>query len=130
MEIKDMLDLVLYFFIFFNCLGEQLNFVDLNKDGIDDLIISEPYRSSNSGNESGAIYIFIGGKNFPTGKIDHCSDVASKAIVFDRKQSRFGTSILVGDFEGIGENMLLVSAPRDTYTKLQQGSLYSIQWKP
>lgn len=109
--------------ISFNHLGDQLTFADLNKDGIDDLIISEPYHSSNAGNESGALYIFLGGKHFPTGRVDHCNEAAAKSIVFERKQSRFGTSLLVGDFEGHGVNTLLVSAPRDSHTQLQQGKL-------
>jgi hypothetical protein len=42
--------------------------VDINGDEIEDLLIASPYRTSKSESvvgETGALFVFLGGKNFP-----------------------------------------------------------------
>ena len=77
-------------------LGWEIGFDDLNNDGIDDLWISEPMRPSKLGRDTGIVYLFSGGRNFPTGEVRDSERKASKKWTVGKLQSRFGYLIISG----------------------------------
>lgn len=94
---------------FVDLFGMELQFSDVNRDNIDDFVITSPFYKkkilSNSGVESGHVYIYYGGDDFPTGNVtSQCKhtpivpcpgEKASLQISGDEEKARFGNAFAV-----------------------------------
>jgi hypothetical protein len=110
-------------------LGYRVGFADLNKDGRDDLYISEPYRQTSAGHASGAVYVWYGGNSFPHNTVWDCAKSASSAVEFNVAKSKFGSEIIAADVDGDGVSELVISAPRQTKTERYQGVVHVLKLK-
>ncbi|XP_065055782.1 phosphatidylinositol-glycan-specific phospholipase D-like isoform X2 [Rhopilema esculentum] len=111
--------------------GMAVKFEDTNGDSVDDIIIGAPFRTEDLteeivGAESGAVYIFNGGKSFPTG--DATGDCASTTVqpcpqlkasrTFNGKEynARFGSAFAVGKLP-----LMFISSPRSSFYSFHTG---------
>ncbi|XP_071441778.1 integrin alpha-PS3-like isoform X2 [Hetaerina americana] len=110
--------------------GSSVCVVDLNSDGLDDLVVGAPQYSlesssiiQNTGDE-GKIYVFI---NFDKGKMMELEDQIN--IMGSQQQgARFGTAISnIGDLNKDGYPDIAVGAPYDTFG---HGAVYIYQGSP
>ncbi|MFV2038985.1 MAG: FG-GAP-like repeat-containing protein, partial [Acidimicrobiales bacterium] len=93
--------------------GTALAAGDFDGDGNDDLAIGVPFEDVGSSADAGAVTILYG-SNAGLG--------TARSAVFDQTQTssdnaagdRFGTSLVVGDFNGDGREDLAVGAPRES----------------
>jgi len=95
----------------FGRFGAAVKFADVNRDGVDDLIIGAPLRTKDVtgeifGAQQGLVYIFYGGPSFPKGDAtSHCSflslvdpcpaERASVVLELQEDLARFGSEITV-----------------------------------
>ncbi|KAK3086170.1 hypothetical protein FSP39_014629 [Pinctada imbricata] len=131
--------------------GSLILFEDINEDGIDDLLISAPFRNDDASEIidltfTGKTYGFLGGKNFSTGnatvskKCDVISPCPGKlaAVVFDtyyydEDKSYFGDHGLV--IRTKNQTQMVISASRNTDTEYapyfpESGKVYvfNLKW--
>ncbi|KAL0486056.1 phosphatidylinositol-glycan-specific phospholipase D [Acrasis kona] len=111
----------------FSRLGFKIGFADLNHDGIDDLYMTEPYRNTQAGHASGALYVWKGSSDFPRGQVWNCSASANQSIMFNVPRSKFGSDVIAVDVDGDGKQELIVSAPRETREFRYQGAVYVVK---
>lgn len=110
---------------------------DVNKDGIDDLVIGAPYASGPDNKRPGAsgeVVVFFGRKDFPA-----LVDLADKSykpnlIIYGRSlESHLGISVATGDIDGDAYSDILVGAEMTTgldigegITRLHSGEAYVV----
>jgi glycosylphosphatidylinositol phospholipase D len=126
-NIKDRIRARIYGNQAYSRFGFVVGFADINKDGLDDLYVTEPYRNTEAGRVAGAIYVWLGGKQFPTGPVYEPYQSASKMHMYQTRFAKFGYSVLVGDFDADGELEFAVSAPRHTKDKILQGMVVLVK---
>jgi hypothetical protein len=99
----------------FSRLGWRVLFAK-NSKGTSDLVVSEPWKDRgiwpNEG-DAGALYLFKGGSNFPTGLVKDPRASADLCMLSSTGKSLYGKSMCLLDFNGDGKVDLLVGGPRD-----------------
>ena len=94
-------------------LGHHLAMGDLNKDGIDDLIVAA-FRADgpdNSREDGGEVYVIFGSPSL-SGVLDFASASPDVIVTSADKQEDLGTAVASGDVNGDGIDDLLIGAPR------------------
>jgi len=86
-------------------LGTALAMGDTDGDGLDDLIVTAPDRSSN-----GDVFILSGSTDVTPLGLSSCCGTVRKKIQGDDAFDSFGSSLAVGDFNGDGFEDVLVGA--------------------
>jgi len=105
-------------------LGWEIGFSDLNNDSIADLWATEPFRhTENGGADAGALYVWLGGKNFPTGIQEDCRASSNICIYSSLLKGLFGRAASSLDFNGDGFKDMLIGAPRDNFMNSNAGSV-------
>jgi hypothetical protein len=100
--------------------GHAIQVVDINNDGLEDLIVGAPYYSEKRKYDIGRIFIYIQ-KN---GVLD---DNHPKILLGVDQEGRFGSAIEhVGDQDGDGFNDVVISSPYAENNKDALGKLYLI----
>lgn len=103
-----------------NSFGNALYTHDINRDGIDDLVIGAP-DEDRVGSNSGSLYIFYGSddglNSSPSQIIDHPGSVANES---------FGSEISIKDLDGDGYVELIVSARYADTPVVNAGSFWII----
>lgn len=120
--------------------GCSLDFTDVNRDGVTDLVFSAPFRTEDiteelKGAEEGQLYVFYGGKSFPSGRATReCQEVepcpgekASYVLKSSEERSRLGTTFLSIPKAGSPGSTLVVSSPRSSYKAFHSGSVHVVQ---
>lgn len=111
---------------FFARFGYSIKFLDANGDGVDDLIIGEPYHTESTwlvpADDVGAVYGFLGGPQFPKGQVTYAQ--ATRKFINKRKQSKFGWDFTSGKVD-LGSFAFIVSAPRSSRNFAHEGILVS-----
>ncbi len=106
--------------------GWRLGLTDVNGDGRDDLLITEPQRWTEAGIDAGAVYAWFGGASFPTGSVGAAT--ANWRQFSGEKRARLGSTATVArDGTAI---RLLVAAPRSSKTATLGGEVPSFQVSP
>jgi len=85
---------------------------DLNNDGFSDIVLGNPFWS----NDQGKTYFFIGDEN-ANGSID--LEIPCSAVV----GTKFGTSVVVGDFNDDGFDDAAIGAPEEGWP-IDEGKVY------
>jgi glycosylphosphatidylinositol phospholipase D len=106
--------------------GWNTAFGDYNGDGLDDFIAGEPFRKSSAGVESGTIRFWYGGYTFPRHTVDNPSASATLSIDYDKEKSRFGSKIIMLDYNGDGCVDLAVSARQNSLNSRFGGKVHLI----
>ena len=94
-------------------LGHHLAMGDLNKDGIDDLIVAA-FRADgpdNSREDGGEVYVIFGSPSL-SGVLDFASASPDVIVTSADKQEDLGAAVASGDVNGNGIDDLLIGAPR------------------
>jgi len=107
-------------------LGCQTGFTDFNNDGIDDLWVTEPYRTTDAGVEAGVAYLWLGGSSFPTGSVANSAESAFWNINGLEPQTLFGSAIAFPDFNGDGSMDVAMSAPRASSAARSSGVVHLV----
>jgi len=91
--------------------GLSLSTVDINNDGIDDIVIGSPYASTEGIKKCGAVYGFYG-KNGGMSSAVYSLDYGPADVTFYGRETneRFGSSIAGGHISGERFNDLVVGA--------------------
>lgn len=119
----------------FGRFGWDIGLMDINQDGIKDLLFSSPFRTNDiteeiRGAEEGGLFVFYGGYSFPSGNATRgCLEVApcpgEKAPIMVKsvqEQSRLGSSFIsVPDHSAIS---LVISSPRSSSRAFHGGSVH------
>eukprot|EP00298_Acanthocystis_sp_HF-20_P008124 c17488_g1_i1.p1 GENE.c17488_g1_i1~~c17488_g1_i1.p1 ORF type:complete len:442 (-),score=240.05 c17488_g1_i1:19-1269(-) len=95
--------------------GSQILFGDVNKDGVDDLVVGSPFWSSLESTDAGAIWVYV--SPFLQGQIDQCENSAAYQA-FGSDRSRFGSTLLITDIDNDGQNEIIASAPFENVNSL------------
>lgn len=106
--------------------GEVLEFIDINNDGREDLVMGTP-----SGGEGGLVDIFYG-RDFPSffsQGVDSLPDPHS-IIGSEGENDAFGSSFASGDFTGDGLVDMAVGAPEHSGTASFAGKTYLFEGTP
>jgi len=101
---------------------------DVTGDGIDDLVISAPLRSSN-GQFSGSVYVFAGGQSVAGGvkSIAGFSSSDGGLFIGDDEEDRVGGDVaIIGDVNGDGAADILIGARNADPTADQTGAAYVV----
>ena len=101
--------------------GWRVAFGDVDNDGIDDLVVSEPFRVEKVGVDAGLISVFRGGSTFPTGTISR--QRATWTFTSPRWRSQFGRSLALLDVRNPeAKAKIAAGAPFDSATSEMGGS--------
>jgi len=102
-------------------LGWRLMSGDVNDDGIDDLLVSRPWRRAQGGLTSGNAYIFEGGSTF----FDNVQslDSASLNIIGTHRYGMLGSTTLIADIDGDGVDDMIIGSHRDCYSARHGGQV-------
>jgi len=90
-------------------LGNAVAAADLNGDGMDDIICSEPEAAANIGEGAGLVSIFWGRTHFSRAVADLDADVV---IHGEMALKQFGSAMATGDFNNDGIADLIVGVPQ------------------
>ncbi|MEW6734750.1 MAG: hypothetical protein AB1489_25720 [Acidobacteriota bacterium] len=92
--------------------GSNLAFVDINTDGVKDLVIAAPGFDGLRGSRdlSGALYVIFGGKQLNSSMIDFSSASPDLLVVGPRVGAQIGTSLAGGDFNRDNFEDLVIGA--------------------
>lgn len=88
--------------------GGTIGGMDLDGDGIDDLLIAIDLASGSAGSATGAVHLISGS---PSLVGVHGLDAASQRIEGDQADDRFGSAVSAGDVNGDGVIDLLIGSP-------------------
>jgi len=100
-----------------------VGFSDFNGDGIDDLWVTEPWRETAAGVESGAAYLWLGGAGFPVGTVGNPGASADLVLQPEERQAFFGNAAAFPDFDGDGAADAALSAKRASGAAREAGSV-------
>ena len=103
--------------------GWRVGFSDFNGDGIDDLWVTEPWRKTAAGVESGAAYLWLGGGTFPAGTVGNPGANADLVLQPEGKQAFFGSAAAFPDFDGDGASDAALAAKRASGAGREAGSV-------
>lgn len=109
----------------FSRLGWKVKFSKNRGTELSHLIVSEPWRDRSrwpSDGDAGAVYIWKGGKEFPSGTIRDVKSSANVCILSSTGKALYGYSFEVSDFNGDGAIDLLLGGPRDKTMRVNGGS--------
>ncbi len=96
---------------------------DFNNDGKDDVVIGADFQDNN-GNNSGAVYIFFGGR---TGTFSDPDNQADVVILGESAPDQIGFSVAsAGDFNGDGFDDVVLGAPGDGLNGAFSGTAYVV----
>eukprot|EP00057_Strongylocentrotus_purpuratus_P034386 XP_795000.3 PREDICTED: phosphatidylinositol-glycan-specific phospholipase D [Strongylocentrotus purpuratus] len=118
--------------------GGELMFQDVTGDGIDDLVVSAPFRTEDISEElfkveEGSIFVYQGGPSFGTGNVTRSCDFLSlvkpcptekaySVLSSNEGGSRFGSKLTTWRFNE--KPHLVVSAPRSNGAERLAGEVY------
>ncbi|MCB0029034.1 MAG: FG-GAP repeat protein [Anaerolineales bacterium] len=96
--------------------GYALAVGDFNNDDIDDLVVGSP-GAEIDGNRSGQVHVFLG----PLGELGGIVlAIDQEPLAHNDPGDRYGQALVVGDFNGDGEDDLVVGAPGKDYSSSQE----------
>jgi glycosylphosphatidylinositol phospholipase D len=102
--------------------GFQVAFSDLDGDGLDECLVSEPFAVRESGVDSGGGYLWRGGARFPSGEVD--SGSATRTFAGRVRRAQLGRSLAVLDGGNTGRTpRLLLGAPHTPTAQPQVGAV-------
>ncbi len=104
--------------------GWAIGCADFNNDGVDDLWITEPWKTTRAGVETGAAYLWLGGTSFPVGTVPVNSEQAFWYLSPGVPQSLFGSAIAFPDVNGDGSVDTAIAAPRSSSFARCSGAVY------
>jgi hypothetical protein len=104
-------------------LGTSVGCVDLNHDGIEDLVLGSPFADPMGVTlmpNAGAVYVMWGGAGLAS------EPVTAANVVFtgEAQGDEFGMSVAAGDVNGDGIDDLIVGAPLNSYVDANVGRVY------
>lgn len=102
----------------FGCFVTSLG--DLNNDDFDDFVVAAPL-SSFGGLNSGLVYVFYGQANLPA--VLNAMD-ADLRIAGRSDDEYFGESVVIGDFNGDGQQDLAIGASGTNAPTFDEGAVY------
>jgi glycosylphosphatidylinositol phospholipase D len=106
--------------------GWRVAFGDVDNDGIDDLVVSEPFRVEKVGVDAGSISVFRGGATFPTGTISRVR--ATWTFTSPRWRSQFGRSLALLDVRNPeAKAKIAAGAPMDSAIAEMGGSVQLVK---
>lgn len=101
--------------------GFQVAFADLDADGLDECLVSEPLAVRESGVDSGGGYIWRGGASFPSG--DVAAGQATRTLPGRVRRAQLGRSLAVLEAGTAGgKARVLLGAPHTSSAALQAGA--------
>ncbi|KAK2566631.1 Phosphatidylinositol-glycan-specific phospholipase D [Acropora cervicornis] len=116
--------------------GWDVGLMDINQDGIKDLLFSSPFRTNDiteeiRGAEEGGLFVFYGGYSFPSGnatrgclEVDPCpGEKASIMVKSVQEQSRLGSSFISVPATDHSAISLVISSPRSSSRAFHGGSV-------
>ncbi|XP_078489329.1 integrin alpha-M-like [Ciona intestinalis] len=104
--------------------GHSVCAVDINKDSLDDLIVSAPLFNDVNGYDQGRVFVYINNKDGPQ-KWTSESYRPQSLSGSNAKGARFGMSVaVVGDVDLNGYDDIAVGAPSEGGTSLDAGVVY------
>jgi hypothetical protein len=113
----------------FSRLGTAVGFSSSkNSDGSQSLWITEPYRDNSwfdlpQDGDAGAIYLWNGGHNFPTGLQSNMKSCSTLCVESNVPKSLYGYSATLLDFDGDGLEDIALGGPRDHSITNNAGSV-------
>lgn len=106
--------------------GWRVAFGDVDNDGIDDLVVSEPFRVESVGVDAGSLSVFRGGASFPTGTITR--QRATSTFTSPRWRSQFGRSLALLDVRNPeAKAKIAAGAPFDSAASEMGGSVQLVK---
>ena len=112
--------------------GTSVAFGDLNRDGLDDLIVGAPNVDGPGGQDVGAVYVFYGRKDAAGNAVhDLAKQPPDVTILGDDPNDFIGAGVAVGDINGDGRLDLVTSGwGVDVSTRSNCGGVYVIYGRP
>ncbi|MCB9475912.1 MAG: FG-GAP repeat protein [Deltaproteobacteria bacterium] len=100
---------------------------DVNNDGIDDLWITKPWHDINNlgrkNAQAGAAYLYLGNPYFTNGTMTTPGAGAHWALLDADGQTRFGSNVVLLDFNGDGSLDTAIAAKRDSSLEYLGGAV-------
>jgi len=116
----------------FSRLGYRVRYNDFNGDSVDDLFLSQPYKSSVLQTlDGGRNFVFLGGKQFPVGDVKHLLFGATVCIESRFHYTLLGSEVEALDFSKSGTKKdLLLSSPTSSDFGAEQAGSVSLILSP
>ncbi|XP_069074988.1 phosphatidylinositol-glycan-specific phospholipase D isoform X2 [Pleurodeles waltl] len=118
----------------FSRFGQKIVLSDLENDGLDEVIVASPMRSSDFtllfGAEAGRVYIYNGNKTSSGHVTDHCKswispcpeEMAQYVLISPEKKSRFGRSLVA--VKSRQKSQVVVAAERSSWKARLAGVIH------
>ncbi|KAK3234000.1 hypothetical protein CYMTET_55729 [Cymbomonas tetramitiformis] len=108
-------------------LGGCLAFDDIDGDGADDMLVTQPLRDTLVSQETGAAFFWFGGDAFPKGEVKNIGHTAAWQSVGKRSLGRFGSTCAISRLNNDG--YLMLGAPREIEDMQMRGTvnIYAVQ---
>ncbi|MDY0001754.1 MAG: FG-GAP-like repeat-containing protein [Polyangia bacterium] len=96
--------------------GYAVAAADLDGDGLSDLVVSAPGRSTAERDSFGEVYIFRGGDDLGSRLVGNLTELPRVTLQASRPGTRLGVSLATGDLDGDGVSDLIMGSDTSSVT--------------